>query len=158
MINQIFKNLLERNYFGTEAAGTIIFAESTKRILFLKRSADEDSEQECWEFTIGGKKDKNEICVKSAASREMSEEIGKLTNIISFDIFDIFYDTNTIDMTPFKYYSYFMKVDKEFNPVLSDEHTDFKWVDIVNEELPNPLHFGVERLFNRVHGMLDPII
>lgn len=141
-----FKQFLEeRKYWGTEAAGTIFIANDTKRILFLKRSKDEDSEQEQWEITIGGKKDEDDIDATQTRDREAFEEIGEVDNIIETKLIEIFMDTGD-DHKSFKYYTYVKIIKNEFKPKLSHEHTAFKWVHVLNEEIPEPKHFAVDNL------------
>jgi len=135
----------ERKYWGTEAAGTVHIANDTKRILFLKRSVEEDSEQGQWEITIGGKKDDSDHAINITRDRETEEEIGPVEYTDTKSI-EVFFDTGE-DHRPFKYYVYARMVPKEFVPKLSEEHSEYKWVDINNEnDIPKPLHFGAERL------------
>lgn len=147
------KFLLEQQYYGIEATGCVIYAQDTNRVLFLKRSNTENSEIGQWEFTIGGKKDEEDIDAKDSVKREVFEEIGKLTQIISFDIIDIFYDSGD-DNKPFKYFTYFVKVGKEFIPELSEEHSDYRWIDINSDILPEPRHFGFDRLIERIKTLI----
>jgi len=136
--------LIERKYWGKSAAGAIIVELKTKKILFLKRSADEDSEQQEWEITIGGKSDTTDVDALDTVNREIFEEIG-LINEISSNMLELFFDTSD-NHDPFKYHVFVKTVPTEFKPVLSKEHTDYRWVDIHKDVIPTPLHFGAERL------------
>ena len=136
--------LSEKIYWGNSAAGCIIVAKDTKRILFLLRSGEEDSEAGQWEMTIGGKKDPEDNDSTANVEREIEEEIGVVPNEIETKLVEIFIDSGE-NHEDFKYHVYAKLVKSEFKPVLSDEHSDFKWVDIYSD-LPSPLHFGAERL------------
>jgi len=149
-----FKQFFERKYYGTEAAGTIFVADDTKRILFLKRSGEEDSEQGQWEITIGGKKDDEDIDVTVTRDRESNEEIGDVPNVIDVQMIEMFVDTGE-DNKPFRYTVFSKKVKNEFKPKLSHEHDAFKWVHIIKEEIPTPLHFGTERLIYKNYRIKD---
>jgi len=141
-----FKEFLkEIHYWGKEAAGTIFIANDTKRILFLQRSGEEDSEQGQWEITIGGKKDEADIFINVTRDREADEELGVTPDVLDTKSIEIFYDTSD-NHEPFRYYVFVKIVSREFVPKLSEEHSAYKWVNILIEELPSPLHFGAERL------------
>lgn len=149
----------ERIYWGTEAAGTVFIANDTKRILFLKRSGEEDSEQDHWEITIGGKKDPEDIDAGATRDREAREELGIDVPILDIISLEVFIDTGE-DHRPFKYFSFAKIVQSEFTPILSEEHSNFKWVNIKTEEdkIPTPLHFGAQHLIydtNRLKKIMD---
>lgn len=143
-----FKEFLtEQTYYGTSASGGIIVANDTKKILFLKRSEDEDSEQLQWEMCVGGSSDAEDLDAKATFVREAAEEIGVSQDMLfGGGLTEIFVDFGE-NFKPFKYHVFHFYTLSEFNPILSDEHVDFKWVDITNiNDIPHPLHFGTERL------------
>lgn len=148
--------LTEQKFWGTEAAGTVFIANDTKRILFLKRSGEEDSEQGQWEITVGGKKDPEDIHIHVTRDREAGEELGVAIDVLDTISLEVFMSAGE-DHKPFKYFSFAKIVSGEFTPKLSDEHSDFKWVHIKNEEIPSPLHFGAEHLIFKSTKLKDLI-
>jgi 8-oxo-dGTP pyrophosphatase MutT (NUDIX family) len=140
--------LAERKFWGEEAAGTVFVANDTKRILFLKRSGEEDSEQGQWEITVGGKRDPEDLDIAATRDREAGEELGVEVDVLRVVSLEVFFGVGD-DHRRFKYHSYAKVVPAEFEPTLSDEHSAYKWVDVRSEEIPSPLHFGADHLINR---------
>ena len=152
-----FKNYLKEDedleYQTNEASVTIIHAQDTERFLFVKRSSNEN-EPETWSITIGGGKDEEDNDSSQTVNREVREEIGELSNIISQELIDIYIDSDKSSYKGFKYNTYYTIVDKEFVPTLNWEHSSHKWVDINNDILPEPLHFGTDMLMNMIKRRL----
>jgi 8-oxo-dGTP pyrophosphatase MutT (NUDIX family) len=141
-----FKEYLsEQKFWGTQAAGTVFIAKDTNRILFLKRSGEEDSEQGHWEITVGGKRDPEDFTIANTRDREAGEELGIAIDVLDTISLEVFMSAGD-NHKGFKYYSFAKIVPSEFTPKLSEEHSDYKWVNVKTEEIPTPLHFGAEHL------------
>jgi 8-oxo-dGTP pyrophosphatase MutT (NUDIX family)/GNAT superfamily N-acetyltransferase len=125
-----FKNLIHKR-----AAGALVVAKDTGRILLLKRSADEKNDPNVWACVGGGVE--NEETYEQGVIREAQEEIG-----YTLDNFKLVY-THVGDYTIYKNFLSF--VETEFEPKLNYEHSDFGWFEL--NELPTPLHFGLNDLF-----------
>lgn len=114
-----------------KAAGIIFFCESTGRILLVKRSGTGDAGG-TW-CILGGGVDPGEDWAE-AALREALEEGGFIGEVELDHI-----DDNVDPRDGFTYRTYWGQVDHEFNPILNDEHTEFKWVPYFGPK-PQPLH------------------
>jgi 8-oxo-dGTP pyrophosphatase MutT (NUDIX family) len=121
-----------------EGVGTLIYARSTKRYLFLLRN--NPKHQSTWGI-VGGKIDAGET-VMQALHREIHEEIGMDFDHQKF----IPIETFTSDNERFVYYTFVTCVENEFIPTLNHEHRGYCWVEI--KDHPKPLHPGVWRTFN----------
>lgn len=122
-----------------QSVGTVFFAKSTKRFLFLLRS--ETSFENTWAF-VGGKVESGESSLE-ALYRETIEETGlerKANKIIPIEKF-------TNDKKGFEYHTFVSIVDEEFIPILNSEHKGYAWTTI--EGWPKPLHPGV---FNTIQA------
>ena len=104
-----------------KGAGALIVTKSTKRYLLGLRSND-TSYPLTWGM-FGGKLNHYET-ISEGLTRELSEEITILPNIIKIIPFNI-YTTND---NKFEYYSYLIIVEDEFIPELNDEHVGYCWV------------------------------
>lgn len=125
-------------YWGKKAAG-IFFTDGSK-VLLLKRSKKGDSEG-TWGLP-GGKVEEDETLI-DAARREAKEECGHVEGSRFADLQE---KDGLHDWTTF-----FFKIKKPFDCVLSDEHTDYKWVDldsISNYELHPKLKENLDRHLN----------
>ena len=118
------------------SAGIFYYSSSTNRFLFLLRN---DNKSATFWGIPGGKIETGETLIEGL-QRECIEEIdyfprdAKLIPIQKFV-------NNT-----FTYHTFFCSVEREFLPVLNDEHIGYCWVDVDN--YPKPLHPG---LFNTVN-------
>jgi len=122
----------QRNYWGTGAAGVIPIAANTGRIFLAKRSAS-CREPLTWGM-MGGAKDRSERPERTAL-RELAEETG-YTGAVELSNACVFRDG------PFEYHNFFGVVPREFTPLLNGEHDEYGWFEL--DELPEPLHHGVE--------------
>ncbi len=114
----------------TRAAGILVRARSTGRALFLFRR-----DCECW-GTPGGHLEEGEAEVV-AAFREFWEEVGA--------------QSLTISDAPVRHRGYALfygEVDKQFRPVLNEEHTAYVWA--YPENPPAPLHRGLKLQMHRL--------
>jgi 8-oxo-dGTP pyrophosphatase MutT (NUDIX family) len=122
----------------TEGVGTLIYARSTHRYLFLLRHKTKHSGS--WGI-VGGKINQDETVIQSLI-REVHEEIGQDFSKKKF----IPIETFTADNSRFVYYTFLTAVDEEFVPQLNNEHRGFCWVNL--DDHPKPLHPGLYRSFN----------
>lgn len=126
-------------FWGKAGAGGIVYCISTKRFLLGLRSEDVDQPGTWGGF--GGAVDRDED-VKTAALREISEEIGlDSSNIEEIKKSYVYFDNKT----NFKYTNFIVIVKKEFTPTLNWENDKAEWFDIGS--IPSPLHFGLKSLF-----------
>lgn len=118
------------------SAGVFFYAEDTNRFLFLLRTDDKNPSS--WGLP-GGKIEKDESLFEGV-ERECMEEVGffptgaKLIPIQKFV-------NNT-----FTYHTFFCVLQKEFIPILNEEHVGYCWVE--SGKYPKPLHPG---LFNTIN-------
>jgi 8-oxo-dGTP pyrophosphatase MutT (NUDIX family) len=106
-----FEQYMDTNFLG---AG-IVFRTGDNKILILQKPNGK------WSFP-GGHREKGETPIQTA-KRECIEEIGQMPNGI------IVYAISYIKNGDEKHcYSFIMDIEKEFEPILSFEHKDYKWV------------------------------
>ena len=131
-----YETLKTTGFFGKQAAGAILMAKTTGRIMLCLRSAAV-LEPFSW-GNCGGKRDEAERPV-DAAKREVYEETG-YTGEISMVPLLVFASGN------FRYSNFLAIVEEEFKPHLGWEADRAVWVDFGH--WPRPLHFGMEALFS----------
>lgn len=113
------------------SAGVFFYAKDTQRFLYLLRTDNKNPGN--WGIP-GGKVEEDETLFEGI-ERECSEEIqyfpynAKLVPIQKFV-------NNT-----FTYHTFFCAVEKEFIPILNDEHCGYAWVG--EGQYPKPLHPGL---------------
>lgn len=120
-------------------SGGLFLARDTKRFLFLLRTQGKTADT--WGI-VGGKKEPNDITPFEALQREIAEEIGRvppLEKIIPLELF-------TSNDQNFQYNTYIVIVEKEFIPILNNEHSGYAWCSYKN--WPKPLHQGLKNSFN----------
>jgi len=120
------------------SCGALIYCTSTDRYLFLLRNQGRYSGT--WGI-VGGKVDTSETVVQGL-KREIKEELGgeiKEAQYLSIDK----YESNN---KHFVYYTFLIKVEEEFIPLLNIEHKGYCWVKL--EDLPNPKHPGLSMTIN----------
>lgn len=118
---------------NVEAVGAFIYARDTGRYLFLMRA--DDRYENTWAL-VGGRIETGETTI-AALTRECSEEIGcvpEWSRLVPIEQF-----TSPDDR--FAYHTLFAAVDREFVPVLNQEHTGYAWVS--SGRWPRPLHPGL---------------
>lgn len=115
----------------TTAAGVLVRARSTGRVLLMLRV-----DCECW-ATPGGHLERGEGEM-SAAIREFAEETG-CPNRVTF---------NAAPVRHGGYALFYGEVQRQFRPVLNEEHEAYGWFS--PDELPLPLHGGLRYQMRRL--------
>jgi len=122
-------------------SGGLFFAKDTKRFLFLLRNQGRTAGT--WGI-VGGKKEPEDLTAYAALEREIKEEVGtvpKIKKVVPLELF-------TSEDQRFYFNTYMLVVDKEFIPVLNDEHVGYAWCAL--NQWPKPLHQGVNRSFSNM--------
>lgn len=117
-------------------SGGIILSKDTKRFLFLLRN-----KENVWGF-VGGQKEPQDATPFEALNREISEEIDSCPKIEKVVPLELYVSNDS----KFYYHTYVLIVEKEFMPVLNEEHCGYAWVQYGN--WPKPLHQAVKTSFN----------
>jgi len=104
-------------YWGMAGAG--VFFTDGKKVLLLKRSEKGDG-YGTWGLP-GGKVEEGESAI-DAAMREAREECGKVRG----QRFNHIHEKDGMH----EWTTFFFRVEKSFKCRLSDEHSDYKWVDL----------------------------
>lgn len=127
----------QTGFYGAQAAGCVVLARSTGRILLAHRSAmvDQPGTWGNW----GGAIDRGED-PKEAAVREVQEEAGYRGEIIAVEPLYVFAKGT------FRYFNFLVVVPDEFKPRLNWEADGAKWCEV--GQWPQPLHFGLAALFD----------
>ena len=128
-------------YFGNEGAGALFYSRSNKTILWAKRATKGMKEPNTWTAVFGGRVEKGES-PKTAVIREIGEELkfNKKFTITPSPVF-IYKD----DVEKFKYSTFQITVDHEFEPVLNWEHSKFMWLPL-GQYPKEKIHFGTTAL------------
>jgi 8-oxo-dGTP pyrophosphatase MutT (NUDIX family) len=127
---------LERTgFFGEQGAGAILIAADTGRMLLVERSPK--VEQPGTWGNMGGAHHADED-PDVAALREIREESGWQGAILAMIAAFVFTKGS------FVYRNFVAVVPREFVPQLGWEAVDHRWCGL--DDLPEPLHFGVEAL------------
>ncbi len=127
----------ETGFWGRAAAGALICARSTSRLLIAHR-AEGTLQAGTW-GTWGGAVDAGETAVETVA-RELHEEAGFEGDFDAHPLMVFEHDTG------FTYSNFLVVVKDEFDPVLNWETQNFGW--FTYGDWPDPLHFGLDQLLN----------
>ena len=119
-------------------SGGIFLAKDTRRFLFLLRTQGKTAGT--WGL-VGGKKEPTDNTAYDALTREIEEEVGKTPTIKKIIPLELFISNDQ----HFQYNTYVLLVDREFTPILNEEHSGYAWCDY--ENYPKPLHQGVKNSF-----------
>jgi 8-oxo-dGTP pyrophosphatase MutT (NUDIX family) len=117
-------------------SGGLFLSKESQRFLFLLR--DQGRTAGTWGL-VGGKQEPEDATAYQALEREISEEVGKtppIKKVIPLELY-------TSEDQNFYFNTYVLLVDKEFIPILNNEHVGYAWCDLNN--WPKPLHQGVKR-------------
>jgi 8-oxo-dGTP pyrophosphatase MutT (NUDIX family) len=117
-------------------SGGIILAKETQRFLFLLRN-----KELAWGF-VGGQKEDTDSTPYEALVREIKEEISSCPNIEKTVPLELYISNDN----KFYYHTYVLIVEKEFVPILNDEHVGYAWVNYGC--WPKPLHQAVKTSLN----------
>jgi len=120
-------------------SGGLFLARDSRRFLFLLRTQGKTAGT--WGL-VGGRKEPSDATAFEALSREIQEEVGttpKIKKIIPLELF-------TSNDQNFQYNTYVLMIDREFIPVLNEEHSGYAWTGF--DQWPKPLHQGVKNSFN----------
>lgn len=120
-------------------SGGLFLAKDTKRFLLLLRTQGKTAGT--WGL-VGGKKEPSDITPYDTLTREISEEVGKtpiIKKVIPLELF-------TSNDQNFQYNTYVILIDREFIPVLNEEHAGYAWCSY--DSWPKPLHQGVKNSIN----------
>ncbi len=120
------------------AVGVWFYSVSTDRYLYLLRN--DSKHPGCWGLP-GGKVDFGEN-LNQALQRECHEEIGLWPDVIKLVPIEKF---TSVD-NHFAYNTFFCLVDKEFVPILNNEHYGYSWIK--SNVWPKPLHPGLWTTIN----------
>ena len=132
-----YEALEETGFFGRQAAGALVIARSTGRILLQKRS-EAVLQPGDWGCCSGAHHE--DESPEAAARREMREETGwngqdDLVEIVPAYVFA---------SGDFVFRNHLAVVADEFVPLGGWESDDHIWATL--DELPDPLHFGIQAL------------
>lgn len=117
-----------------DCSGAIVCARNTKRFLLLQKYSGKHAGR--WGL-VGGTNLDNETAWQGL-EREITEELGHKIEIKKVLPLERFVSKDS----KFNFHTYFCVVEKEFIPILSNEHIAWGWFDIAN--LPKPVHKGLD--------------
>jgi 8-oxo-dGTP pyrophosphatase MutT (NUDIX family) len=138
--------LKKTGFWGKQGAGCIILSRSTGRILLphRSRSVQEPNTWGVWGGAIDGSENP-----QIAAKREIEEEAGYAGNITMMPL-------AVFQKNDFKYYNFLAIVNEEFIPRLNWETQSYVWTNL--DELPSPIHFGLQYVLSKDKGKIQNII
>jgi len=126
-----------------EAAGCVVF--KGDKVLLLRRSTKETSMHGMYELP-GGKLEENET-PKETAIVETQEEAGIRVSINKTLV------PHTDDGMKKVYHGFTASVSEDVEPVLSEEHDEYKWITIEDAlTMKEPLSHHAEFLFGQLKG------
>lgn len=128
----------ETGFFGRQAAGAVIVAADTGRVLLMLRS-EEVLESGTWGNCGGAHHAEEEP--SAAARREIREETGWAGHDADLAVVPAY----EFRSGGFVYRNFVAVVPEEFEPILGWEADEHRWCDPAM--LPEPLHFGMVALF-----------
>ena len=118
--------------------GVLIFAKDTSSFLWIKRSEYGDYPGH-WCVPGGGIEDFETI--EQGVKREVKEEIGYTGPL------DLMHMYRDVQSAYFIFCNHVALVETQFDPVLNEEHTDYKW----DANPPQPLHPRLELAISEWH-------
>jgi 8-oxo-dGTP pyrophosphatase MutT (NUDIX family) len=132
-------------------SGGLFLAKDTRRFLLLLRNQGKTAGT--WGL-VGGKKEPEDVTLIDSLTREIQEEVGKTPPIKKIVPLELF----TSNDQNFQYNTYVLLVDREFIPVLNEEHVGYAWCSFDN--WPKPLHQGLKNSFNNktIRAKLEVIL
>lgn len=132
-------------------SGGLFLAKDTRRFLLLLRNQGKTAGT--WGL-VGGKKEPEDVTLIDSLTREIQEEVGKTPPIKKIVPLELF----TSNDQHFQYNTYVLLIDREFIPVLNEEHVGYAWCSFDN--WPKPLHQGLKNSFNNktIRAKLEVIL
>lgn len=132
-------------------SGGLFLAKDTQRFLLLLRNQGKTAGT--WGL-VGGKKEPNDVTLIDSLTREIQEEVSKTPPIKKIVPLELF----TSNDQHFQYNTYVLLIDREFIPVLNEEHVGYAWCSFDN--WPKPLHQGLKNSFNNktIRAKLEVIL
>jgi 8-oxo-dGTP pyrophosphatase MutT (NUDIX family) len=124
---------MDINSVGTNAVGIWFYAVNTQRYLYLMRN--DPRHPDSWGLP-GGKVELGETLM-AAMTRECEEELGAMPDYLKLVPLEKFTSADG----GFAYHTFFCSVEREFTPVLNDEHSGWAWIN--TGTWPKPLHPGL---------------
>lgn len=115
------------------AVGIWFYSISTQRYLYLMRNDIRHPNH--WGLP-GGKVESNESLI-DGITRECTEELGFMPEYLKLVPVEKF----TTSDSGFAYHTFFCSVQKEFTPILNDEHVGWAWIN--TGVWPKPMHPGL---------------
>jgi len=134
--------LRRTGFWGRAAAGCLIMAQETGRILIPHRS--EHCQQPNTWGTWGGALDHGES-PEEAVLRELSEEAGFDTPLETIPLYVFRHESG------FQYHNYLITTAREFEPRINWETQAFDWFEFGN--WPEPAHFGLTALLEDIESV-----
>ena len=113
------------------AAGVFFHSTDTNRYLYLMRTDTKNPNN----WGIPGGKIEGDETLLEGIERECNEEIGYFPKELKLVPIQKFVNHD------FTYHTVFCRVEKEFVPILNDEHCGYAWVG--DNQYPKPLHPGL---------------
>lgn len=126
----------ETGFFGAQAAGAILMARTTGRIMLVLRSKDVE-EPFTW-GNCGGAMHAHEK-PEAKARTEIQQETGYTGRV---ELVPLYVFRKPTSRGEFRYYNFLGIVEDEFEPHLGWEADDHEWCEF--GDWPHPLHFGIE--------------
>jgi 8-oxo-dGTP pyrophosphatase MutT (NUDIX family) len=136
----------DEGFWGKRGAGVLMIARGTGRVLLTLRSSGVRNPG-TWGLP-GGALEEGES-PESGARREAAEELG-FSGPIEL------YPAHVFRAEGFIYYNFVGIVGSEFEPVLDWENDAAEWFE--RDDLPSPLHFGVQELFQRSKDLISSVV
>jgi 8-oxo-dGTP pyrophosphatase MutT (NUDIX family) len=132
-------------------SGGLFLAKDTQRFLLLLRNQGKTAGT--WGL-VGGKKEPDDVTLIDSLTREIQEEVGKTPPIKKIVPLELF----TSNDQQFQYNTYVLLIDREFIPVLNEEHVGYAWCSFDN--WPKPLHQGLKNSLNNktIRAKLEVIL
>jgi 8-oxo-dGTP pyrophosphatase MutT (NUDIX family) len=105
------------------AAGALFLTSDTNRVLLQLRASWKSSHRNEW--SLFGGLAKGDETPSEAMRRECTEEMGMFPEVTKIYPFDIYESRDK----GFRYYTFIVVVDKEFQPTINDESLGYGWFD-----------------------------
>ena len=134
------------------AAGALFLTSDTNRVLLQLRASWKSSHRNEW--SLFGGLSKGDETPSEAMRRECTEELGMFPEVTKIYPFDIYESRDK----GFRYYTFIVVVDKEFQPTINHESLGYGWFDFGT--WPKPMHIGARNSLcgKKSTALLDIIV